>query len=210
MKQLIATIIVAGIAIANAANAQQYKEPAKTGLRQEVDQWVKDIERKLAAPHRTPQPPENKQLAALDRFIQDLHYLTKVTDKNGELSVQVIKTMALANRQAEWFENHAADSSHERCSEGYRRGAQICRQRATNMQSLLKNIHEVNARCTDLLAEFQEDKELYFAMLVIGEICLANEHFKKVSQSMDAAIQELEDLGKMKLQQAQTPVTLQR
>jgi len=77
---------------------------------------------------------------------------------------------------------------------------------------LLKDILEKNVRFKGLMAELKKHKVFYYDMIVIGEIGLAEEHLKKVSHSMDAVIQELETLGKMKLQlqQAQRPVALQR
>jgi len=182
-----------------------------TSLKQKTDQWVKDIKEALII-FKGLNRSETETMAAFDKVIKDLYWCGQVTDKNGELSVEVVKAIDLANRQAAYCRNRAANPSDPEYAAGYRRGEQVCRQRAASIQSLLKDILEKNVRFKGLMAELKKHKVFYYDMIVIGEIGLAEEHLKKVSHSMDAVIQELETLGKMKLQlqQAQRPVALQR
>ena len=124
---------------------------------------------------------------------------------------KIAGAISLAHQQAEWCTTTANAKQNDRLADRYRQLAKVAEDKAAAIQKNAEMVLSVNGELAEMLPNIQEEKGLYYAAAVIGDLETANKSLVDVHRNMKKVVGLLSQLNRLDEQfNVPAPVFAQR
>ena len=217
MKHIIITTVLAATLIAaNPAIAGEgprdggFNQKANGTLKDAVNQMVVSIEKSLGV-FEGLNRSQREKMSEFDNIITQIEYSVSVTAADGALNKKIAGAISLAHQQAEWCTTTANAKQNDRLAGRYRQLAKVAQDKAAAIQKNAEMVLSVNGELAEMLPSIQEEKGLYYAAAVIGDLETANKSLVDVHRNMKKVVGLLSQLNRLDEQfNVPAPVFAQR
>lgn len=217
MKHIITTTVLAATLIA-ASHALAGEGPRDGGFNQKangtlkdaVNQMVTSIEKSLGV-FEGLNRSQREKMSEFDNIITQIEYSVSVTAADGALNKKIAGAISLAHQQAEWCTTTANSKQDDRLADRYLQLAKVAQDKAAAIQKNAEMVLSVNGELAEMLPNIQEEKGLYYAAAVIGDLETANKSLVDVHRNMKKVVGLLSQLNRLDEQfNVPAPVFAQR
>ena len=188
-----ALLIVTGTVYAQGGFAPR-DEKAKGTLKAAVNQMVTSIEHSLGV-FEGLNRSQREKMAEFDNILSQIQYCISVTAADGALHKKIGGAVNLAHQQAEWCKTTANNKKDERLAGRYRELGKVADEKAAKIQKNAELVLSVNGELAELLPQIQDEKGLFYAAAVIGDLELANKSLVDVQRNMKTVVGLLKQLN---------------
>jgi hypothetical protein len=217
MKHIITTTVLAATLIAaspsiavEAPRDGGFNQKANGTLKDAVNQMVVSIEKSLGV-FEGLNRSQREKMSEFDNIITQIEYSVSVTAADGTLNKKIAGAISLAHQQAEWCTTTANAMQNDRLADRYRQLAKVAEDKATAIQKNAEMVLSVNGELAEMLPSIQEEKGLYYAAAVIGDLETANKSLVDVHRNMKKVVGLLSQLNRLDEQfNVPAPVFAQR
>lgn len=217
MKHIITTTVLAATLIAaspsiavEAPRDGGFNQKANGTLKDAVNQMVVSIEKSLGV-FEGLNRSQREKMSEFDNIITQIEYSVSVTAANGALNKKIAGAISLAHQQAEWCTTTANAKQNDRLADRYRQLAKVAQDKAAAIQKNAEMVLSVNGELAEMLPSIQEEKGLYYAAAVIGDLETANKSLVDVHRNMKKVVGLLSQLNRLDEQfNVPAPVFAQR
>ena len=217
MKHIITTTVLAATLIAaspsiavEAPRDGGFNQKANGTLKDAVNQMVVSIEKSLGV-FEGLNRSQREKMSEFDNIITQIEYSVSVTAANGALNKKIAGAISLAHQQAEWCTTTANAKQNDRLADRYRQLAKVAEDKAAAIQKNAEMVLSVNGELAEMLPSIQEEKGLYYAAAVIGDLETANKSLVDVHRNMKKVVGLLSQLNRLDEQfNVPAPVFAQR
>ena len=208
---LAATLIAASPSIAvEAPRDGGFNQKANGTLKDAVNQMVVSIEKSLGV-FEGLNRSQREKMSEFDNIITQIEYSVSVTAADGTLNKKIAGGISLAHQQAEWCTTTANAKQNDRLADRYRQLAKVAEDKAAAIQKNAEMVLSVNGELAEMLPSIQEEKGLYYAAAVIGDLETANKSLVDVHRNMKKVVGLLSQLNRLDEQfNVPAPVFAQR
>ena len=203
MKHIITTTVLAATLIAaspsiavEAPRDGEFKQKANGTLKDAVNQMVVSIEKSLGV-FEGLNRSQREKMSEFDNIITQIEYSVSVTAANGALNKKIAGAISLAHQQAEWCTTTANAKQNDRLADRYRQLAKVAQDKAAAIQKNAEMVLSVNGELAEMLPSIQEEKGLYYAAAVIGDLETANKSLVDVHRNMKKVVGLLSQLNRL-------------
>ena len=217
MKHIITTTVLAATLIAaspsiavEAPRDGGFNQKANGTLKDAVNQMVVSIEKSLGV-FEGLNRSQREKMSEFDNIITQIEYSVSVTAADGTLNKKIASAISLAHQQAEWCTTTANAKQNDRLADRYRQLAKVAEDKAAAIQKNAEMVLSVNGDLAEMLPSIQEEKGLYYAAAVIGDLETANKSLVDVHRNMKKVVGLLSQLNRLDEQfNVPAPVFAQR
>lgn len=219
MKHIITTTILAATLFAaspalagDAPRDGGFTQKANGTLKDAVNQMVVSIEKSLGV-FEGLNRSQREKMSEFDNIITQIEYSVNVTAADGALNKKIASAISLAHQQAEWCTTtaNAKQNDHDRLADRYRQLAKVAEDKAAAIQKNAEMVLSVNGELAEMLPSIREEKGLYYAAAVIGDLETANKSLVDVHRNMKKVVGLLSQLNRLDEQfNVPAPVFAQR
>ena len=217
MKHIITTTVLAATLIAaspsiavEAPRDGGFNQKANGTLKDAVNQMVVSIEKSLGV-FEGLNRSQREKMSEFDNIITQIKYSVSVTAADGTLNKKIAGAISLAHQQAEWCTTTANAKQNDRLADRYRQLAKVAEDKAAAIQKNAEMVLSVNGELAEMLPNIQEEKGLYYAAAVIGDLETANKSLVDVHRNMKKVVGLLSQLNRLDEQfNVPAPVFAQR
>ena len=208
---LAATLIAASPALAGEGPRDGgFNQKANGTLKDAVNQMVTSIEKSLGV-FEGLNRSQREKMSEFDNIITQIEYSVSVTAADGALNKKIAGAISLAHQQAEWCTTTANSKQDDRLADRYRQLAKVAQDKAAAIQKNAEMVLSVNGELAEMLPNIQEEKGLYYAAAVIGDLETANKSLVDVHRNMKKVVGLLSQLNRLDEQfNVPAPVFAQR
>ena len=208
---LAATLIAASPALAGEGPRDGgFNQKANGTLKDAVNQMVTSIEKSLGV-FEGLNRSQREKMSEFDNIITQIEYSVSVTAADGALNKKIASAISLAHQQAEWCTTTANSKQDDRLADRYRQLAKVAQDKAAAIQKNAEMVLSVNGELAEMLPSIQEEKGLYYAAAVIGDLETANKSLVDVHRNMKKVVGLLSQLNRLDEQfNVPAPVFAQR
>ena len=154
---------------------------------------------------------QREKMSEFDNIITQIEYSVSVTAADGTLNKKIAGAISLAHQQAEWCTTTANAKQNDRLADRYRQLAKVAEDKAAAIQKNAEMVLSVNGELAEMLPNIQEEKGLYYAAAVIGDLETANKSLVDVHRNMKKVVGLLSQLNRLDEQfNVPAPVFAQR
>lgn len=203
MKHIITTTVLAATLIAaspsiavEAPRDGGFNQKANGTLKDAVNQMVVSIEKSLGV-FEGLNRSQREKMSEFDNIITQIEYSVSVTAANGALNKKIAGAISLAHQQAEWCTTTANAKQNDRLADRYRQLAKVAQDKAAAIQKNAEMVLSVNGELAEMLPNIQEEKGLYYAAAVIGDLETANKSLVDVHRNMKKVVGLLSQLNRL-------------
>ena len=203
MKHIITTTVLAATLIAaspsiavEAPRDEGFNQKANGTLKDAVNQMVVSIEKSLGV-FEGLNRSQREKMSEFDNIITQIEYSVSVTAANGALNKKIAGAISLAHQQAEWCTTTANAKQNDRLADRYRQLAKVAQDKAAAIQKNAEMVLSVNGELAEMLPSIQEEKGLYYAAAVIGDLETANKSLVDVHRNMKKVVGLLSQLNRL-------------
>tara|TARA_X000001036_G_C20633006_1_gene787933 strand:+ start:152 stop:853 length:702 start_codon:yes stop_codon:yes gene_type:complete len=203
MKHIITTTVLAATLIAaspsiavEAPRDGGFNQKANGTLKDAVNQMVVSIEKSLGV-FEGLNRSQREKMSEFDNIITQIEYSVSVTAANGALNKKIAGAISLAHQQAEWCTTTANAKQNDRLADRYRQLAKVAQDKAAAIQKNAEMVLSVNGELAEMLPSIQEEKGLYYAAAVIGDLETANKSLVDVHRNMKKVVGLLSQLNRL-------------
>ena len=163
-------------------------------LDQAVDQWIADIRLALAA-FRNVDKGDQERVLALDSLKKRLGLAAYKCRKGGELDVEVVETMSLCLKRAEFASQYSQKSglSQDRVDR-YLALANIFKGQAGQIDEIRNEILSMQTAFVDYQVDLTEERQLFILEIAANETKEAQARLDRVAGDMKKVMGMLGDL----------------
>ena len=136
-------------------------------------------------------------MSEFDNIITQIEYSVSVTAADGTLNKKIASAISLAHQQAEWCTTTANAKQNDRLADRYRQLAKVAEDKAAAIQKNAEMVLSVNGDLAEMLPSIQEEKGLYYAAAVIGDLETANKSLVDVHRNMKKVVGLLSQLNRL-------------
>ena len=140
---------------------------------------------------------QREKMSEFDNIITQIEYSVSVTAANGALNKKIAGAISLAHQQAEWCTTTANAKQNDRLADRYRQLAKVAQDKAAAIQKNAEMVLSVNGELAEMLPGIQEEKGLYYAAAVIGDLETANKSLVDVHRNMKKVVGLLSQLNRL-------------
>ena len=217
MKHIITTTVLAATLIAASPSIAGegprdggFNQKANGTLKDAVNQMVVSIEKSLGV-FEGLNRSQREKMSEFDNIITQIEYSVSVTAADGTLNKKIAGAISLAHQQAEWCTTTANAKKNDRLADRYRQLAKVAQDKAAAIQKNAEMVLSVNGELAEMLPSIQEEKGLYYAAAVIGDLETANKSLVDVHRNMKKVVGLLSQLNRLDEQfNVPAPVFAQR
>ena len=217
MKHIITTTVLATTLFAaspvlagDAPRDGGFTQKANGTLKDAVNQMVVSIEKSLGV-FEGLNRSQREKMSEFDNIITQIEYSVSVTAADGTLNKKIAGAISLAHQQAEWCTTTANAKQNDRLADRYRQLAKVAEDKAAAIQKNAEMVLSVNGELAEMLPSIQEEKGLYYAAAVIGDLETANKSLVDVHRNMKKVVGLLSQLNRLDEQfNVPAPVFAQR
>ena len=194
---LAATLFAASPALAgDAPRDGGFTQKANGTLKDAVNQMVVSIEKSLGV-FEGLNRSQREKMSEFDNIITQIEYSVSVTAADGTLNKKIASAISLAHQQAEWCTTTANAKQNDRLADRYRQLAKVAEDKAAAIQKNAEMVLSVNGDLAEMLPSIQEEKGLYYAAAVIGDLETANKSLVDVHRNMKKVVGLLSQLNRL-------------
>ena len=205
MKHIITTTVLAATLIAaspsiavEAPRDGGFNQKANGTLKDAVNQMVVSIEKSLGV-FEGLNRSQREKMSEFDNIITQIEYSVSVTAADGTLNKKIAGAISLAHQQAEWCTTTANAKQNDRLADRYRQLAKVAQDKAAAIQKNAEMVLSVNGELAEMLPSIQEEKGLYYAAAVIGDLETANKSLVDVHRNMKKVVERIALLIRKKI-----------
>lgn len=217
MKHIITTTVLTATLIATSPSIAGecphdggFNQKANGTLKDAVNQMVVSIEKSLGV-FEGLNRSQREKMSEFDNIITQIEYSVSVTAADGTLNKKIAGAISLAHQQAEWCTTTAKAKQNDRLADRYRQLAKVAEDKAAAIQKNAEMVLSVNGELAEMLPSIQEEKGLYYAAAVIGDLETANKSLVDVHRNMKKVVGLLSQLNRLDEQfNVPAPVFAQR
>jgi hypothetical protein len=103
--------------------------------------------------------------------------------------------VSLAHQQAEWCKTTATNKKDDKLAGRYRELGKVANEKAAKIQKNAELVLSVNGELAELFPQIQDEKGLFYAAAVIGDLELANKSLVDVQRNMKTVVGLLKKLN---------------
>ena len=207
---ILATLLIATGSLYARDGFAPRDEKTKGTLKAAVNQMVASIEHSLGI-FEGLNRSQREKIAEFDNILSQIQYSITVTAADGALHKKIGGAVNLAHQQSEWCKTTAKNKKDERLADRYRELGKIADEKAVKIQKNAELVLSVNGELAELLPQIQDEKGLFYAAAVIGDLELANKSLVDVQRNMKTVVGLLKQLNTLDNQfNVPAPVFAQR
>ena len=207
---ILATLLIATGSLYAREGFVPRDEKTKGTLKTAVNQMVASIEHSLGI-FEGLNRSQREKIAEFDNILSQIQYSITVTAADGALHKKIGGAVNLAHQQSEWCKTTAKNKKDERLAVRYRELGKIADEKAVKIQKNAELVLSVNGELAELLPQIQDEKGLFYAAAVIGDLELANKSLVEVQRNMKTVVGLLKQLNTLDNQfNVPAPVFAQR
>ena len=191
---ILATLFIAAGSLYAQEGFAPRDEKAKGTLKTAVNQMVTSIERSLGI-FEGLNRSQREKMAEFDNILSQIQYSISVTAYDGALHKKIGGAVNLAHQQAEWCKTTATNKKDEKLAGRYRELGKVATEKAAQIQKNAELVLSVNGELAELFPQIQDEKGLFYAAAVIGDLELANKSLVDVQRNMKTVVGLLKKLN---------------